>query len=74
MIRTINNSIAFCARVPIKVCQVPDKVSIYSAMSAAKHTKSDNMILGLSLFEGGKWNPSCQTEINNSHKLNNVGF
>jgi len=66
MIRTINNSIAFCARVPIKVCQVPDKVSIYSAMSAAKHTKSDNMILGLSLFEGDKWNPSGQTEINKS--------
>ena len=49
-----NNSITFCAKIPVKVCQVPDKVSIYSAMSAAKHTNSDNMILGLSLFEGDK--------------------
>lgn len=59
-----NNSITFCAKIPVKVCQVPDKVSIYSAMSAAKHTNSDNMILGLSLFEGDKWVPSVQTEIN----------
>lgn len=33
-------------------------------MSAAKHTNSDNMILGLSLFEGDKWVPSVQTETN----------
>lgn len=59
-----NNSITFCAKIPVKVCQVPDKVSIYSAMSAAKHTNSNNMILGLSLFEGDKWIPSLQTEIN----------
>lgn len=64
MILNQNNSTPFCAKIPVKVCQVPDKVSIYSAMSAAKHTNSDNMILGLSLFEGDKWIPSVQTEIN----------
>lgn len=57
-------NITFGAKIPVKVCQVPDRVSIYSAMSAAKHTNYDNMILGLSLFEGDKWIPSVQTEIN----------
>ena len=51
------NRIPFESRIPVKVCQVQDKLSIYNTISAARLTNSDNVILGLPLFSGDTYIP-----------------
>lgn len=54
----------FEAKIPVKVCQTPDSASVLAAISAAKHSASDNLMLGLSLFTGKGYYPNVQSRTN----------
>lgn len=59
-----NSQPEFGAKIPVKVCQTADKESALAAISAAKYSGADNLMLGLSLFTGKGYYPNAQSSNN----------